>query len=187
MFTSHRAVLVAGVACLVGGAWTIGAGSSVLLATLLLLGARAFAEPEARGWIAASAPIWAGAVVVAVWRAGSSDLGDIGGAHHVLGVGLVRGPTLAVLSLWLVALACVAVAGAPRPPLARLAWLVQAVLVVALVVAPQITDVGDALVWMSALVAVGAQIGMHLFAGPAQRLLVARTAITLAIIAGAIA
>jgi hypothetical protein len=187
VFISARVVTVASLACLLGGVWVIATGGSVLFGVLMLLGARALAEPGDRGWIAASAPVWAGAVVVAVWRAGSADLGDIAGAHHVLGAGLLRGPTLTVASLWLVALGCIAIAGAPHAPVARLAWAAQAVLVIALVAAPQVTGFGDAVVWVGALVVLAAQIAVQLVAGPAQRLLIARVAVGLAVVAGALA
>lgn len=179
--------MIAGVACLLGGAAMIGIGSSALVAMLLFVGARGLFDPEARGWTVSSAPVWAGVVVVAAWRAGSSDLGDIGGAHTVLGAGLFRGDAWSVASLWLLAIAGVAIAGVPHGLLARATWAAQAVLVTALIVGPQITSASAALPWLAVVVVVAAQFAGELFVGSAARLAIARTAVVAALIAGALA
>lgn len=133
------------------------------------------------------APAWALAVAAATYRAGSSELVDVRGAHAVAGVALARGSGFAVAGAWLVLVAvAVAVAGAGTagvrteahrghagvvavPTAAvRLSWLaaaVQALLGAALVAGPRVGAPGDVVPWVLAggpilfIVSRGAAIG----------------------------
>lgn len=187
MLTSARVLTVAGYVCIAGAGWIVVAGDSALIAAVLLLGARALLDPADRGWVSASAPVWGAVVAVAAWRAGSIAIADIGGANAVLGAGLVRGDVLVVVSLWAATIAAVAAAGAPRGTGARLAWGAQALLLIALVAAPQVTSVSDVVMWFAALGFAAAQVAGARFAGPAARLLVARSAAVVAVAAGVLA
>lgn len=187
VLTSSRVTTTSGLVCLAGACWVLIDGGPALIAAALLLGARASLEPRAQPWIAAAAPVWAGLVIAGAWRAGSGDLGDIRGAHTVLGIGIGHGGALDVASLWLVVLAGAAIAGAPRTRTAWAAWGVQAVLVTALVAGPSVRSVGDALPWLFVFVVVSAAFVAERSLTPSARLLVARIAATGAVLLGAFA
>lgn len=186
MLNNERFMVVAGAACVIGAAASIGLGGSAVVAVLLLIGARTLLAPEARGWIVSSVPVWVGVVAVAVWRAGSADLGDIGGAHAVLGSGLLRGDLASVGSMWLVAVAGVAIAGSPISMGERLVWALQAALITALVTGPQITKVGDVIPWVAVVGVLGAQYASAHALGPSARVMIARSATIAAVIIGVI-
>lgn len=174
-------------------------GGSVLVAAALLLGARALLEQRAQPWVASSAPVWAGVVIAGAWRAGSSDLGDIQGAHAVLGIGIGHGRALVVASMWFAVIAGVVVAGLPRPravqmlflaqPVwpARAAWLAQGVLLTAVVAGPSVRSVGDVVPWLFAVVVLAAGVLVARAVGPSERLLVARAAAAIAVLLGSLA
>lgn len=198
VLTSPQVTTAAGLCCLVGVGWMLADGGPLLVAVAFLLGARAFLEQRAQPWFAASAPVWAAVVVAGAWRAGSGDLGDIQGAHAVLGVGLGHGRPLAVASMWFVVLAGVAVAGLPRTVVrltrggqpswpARLAWVVHGVLLTAVVAGPSVRSVGDVVPWLSAAALLAAAVVVAARVGPSERLLVARTAAGIAVVLGALA
>lgn len=119
------------------------------------------------------APAWGLALGAALFRGGSAVLGDLRGAHAVLGLPLARGTAAAVAGAWLALAAGVIAAAGPGlgrpeaagPPGARaalpddpgaltveaLALGAQVGVLAALFAGPQVTGVGPAIVWMLSL------------------------------------
>lgn len=137
------------------------------------------------------APAWGLALGAALFRGGSALLGDLRGAHAVLGLSIARGSAAAVAGAWLALAAGLLAASGPwlgRPEtggpsgtraalpgdpravtLETMAFGAQAGLLATLFVGPQISGVGDALTWVLTLALLAAAAALLALPGAAMR------------------